>query len=87
MGNQLIDMENQQISWHQFCKTKFSPHSKFTFFEWFYAILRLMRDFLSGPWNDGLVIGFISKKDTDNMLLNHRVGTFLLRFTETVLGK
>lgn len=35
----------------------------------------------------GLIIGFISKRQADAMLLDRVIGTFLLRFSDDLLGE
>lgn len=43
---------NQLLSWAQFCKEPL-PERNFTFWEWFYAVMKLTREHLRGPWMDG----------------------------------
>lgn len=43
---------NQMLSWAQFCKEPL-PERNFTFWEWFYAVMKLTREHLRGPWVDG----------------------------------
>ncbi|KAF5305641.1 hypothetical protein FQR65_LT18686 [Abscondita terminalis] len=43
---------NQMLSWAQFCKEPLSERN-FTFWEWFYAVMKLTREHLRGPWVDG----------------------------------
>jgi signal transducer and activator of transcription 5B len=40
------------LTWSQFCKETL-PDRSFTFWEWFYAIMKLTREHLRGPWIDG----------------------------------
>lgn len=42
------------LSWSQFCKEPL-PERNFTFWEWFYAVMKLTREHLRGPWIDGWV--------------------------------
>lgn len=44
--------KNQLLSWAQFCKEPLSERN-FTFWEWFYAVMKLTREHLRGPWYDG----------------------------------
>ncbi|XP_052873554.1 signal transducer and transcription activator-like [Anopheles cruzii] len=69
----------------QFCKDKL-PDRTFTFWEWFYAAMKLTRRHFNRPWNDGNIIRFISKAQAESHLVNHYPGTFLLRFTDCELG-
>ncbi|ESO05053.1 hypothetical protein HELRODRAFT_156927 [Helobdella robusta] len=58
----------------------------FTFWEWFYSILKLTKDWLQGPWKDRLITGFISKQLAQDWLMKSPNGTFLLRFSDSELG-
>lgn len=77
--------EDRQINWAQFCKEPI-PERTFTFWDWFYAVMKLTRDQLRGPWTEGLIIGFISKRQAEEKLLKCPPGTFLLRFSDSELG-
>lgn len=76
---------NQLLTWAQFCKEPL-PERNFTFWEWFYAVMKLTREHLRGPWVDGAILGFIRKKQTEEMLSQCPNGTFLLRFSDSELG-
>lgn len=43
------------VSWSQFCKEPL-PERNFTFWEWFYAIMKVTREHLRAPWNDRCVV-------------------------------
>lgn len=73
------------ISWSQFCKEPL-PERTFTFWEWYYAAMKLTREHLRGPWNDGSIIGFVHKRQAEEMLLKCPRGTFILRFSDSELG-
>ncbi|XP_053210705.1 signal transducer and activator of transcription 5B-like isoform X1 [Panonychus citri] len=75
------------LSWGQFSKENL-PGRNFTFWEWFYSILRLTREHLKDLWrpDNRLVYGFISRKQTEDVLMDKPDGTFLLRYSETELG-
>lgn len=73
------------VSWEQFAKTTL-PMRAFTFFEWFYRALILVREQLLSLYTDGLVHGFISSEHAEGLLLNCVDGTFLIRFSETYCG-
>ncbi|GAB6019391.1 hypothetical protein CHUAL_000975 [Chamberlinius hualienensis] len=79
------DYSNMLLSWSQFCKEPL-PERNFTFWEWFYAIMKLTREHLRGPWNDGSIIGFVNRKHAEEMLHGRSKGTFLLRFSDSELG-
>lgn len=76
----------QTISWIQFCKQTLVGR-KFSFFTWFYEVTKLTRLHLSEQWNKGLIHGFISKEKAREILLACNPGTFLLRFSDSELGK
>lgn len=78
--------EERPITWSQFCKEAL-PDRTFTFWDWFYAVMKLTRDQLRGPWTEGLIIGFINKRQAEEMLLKCAPGTFLLRFSDSELGE
>ncbi|XP_058826123.1 signal transducer and transcription activator isoform X1 [Topomyia yanbarensis] len=73
------------ITWSQFCKEPL-PDRTFTFWEWFYAAMKVTREHLRGPWNDGSIVGFIHKSKAEDYLLKCARGTFLLRFSDSELG-
>lgn len=73
-----------EITRAQFCKDFIA--AEFTFWTWFYMAKELTREHLREPWADGLIAGFINKSSTE-CLYNRPPGTFLLRFSESVLGE
>lgn len=73
------------LSWSQFCKEPLAERN-FTFWEWFYAVMKLTREHLRGPWFDGAIIGFVRKRQAEEMLAACPNGTFLLRFSDSELG-
>lgn len=79
------DYSNVLLSWAQFCKEPL-PERNFTFWEWFYAVMKLTREHLKGPWMDGNILGFVRKKQAEEMLANCAFGTFLMRFSDSELG-
>uniref|UniRef100_A0A0L8IDV3 SH2 domain-containing protein n=1 Tax=Octopus bimaculoides TaxID=37653 RepID=A0A0L8IDV3_OCTBM len=58
----------------------------FTFWEWFYAIVKLTKDHLHRFYKENLIAGFIAKDQAQQMLSPKRGGTFLLRFSDNLLG-
>ena len=46
------DCSNLMITWSQFCKEPL-PDRSFTFWEWFYAVMKLTKEDLRGMWIDG----------------------------------
>lgn len=81
-----FNTDERPMTWSQFCKEPL-PDRTFTFWDWFYAVMKLTRDQLRGPWTEGLIIGFINKRQAEEMLLKCPPGTFLLRFSDSELGK
>ncbi|XP_040213074.1 signal transducer and activator of transcription 1-alpha/beta isoform X1 [Rana temporaria] len=70
------------IPWTKFCKENLNDKN-FPFWLWIEGILELIRKHLLCLWNDGCIMGFISK-DKERMLLKDKEpGTFLLRFSES----
>lgn len=74
------------ITWVSFCK-KNLPSRQFTFWDWFYATLRLTKDYLREPSSDGFIDGYISKQKVEEQLRNCSHGTFILRFSDSELGE
>jgi signal transducer and activator of transcription 5B len=81
----LQDYNNALLSWSQFSKEPL-PDRNFTFWEWFYAILKVTREHLRGLWHDGSVYGFVWRKQAEEMLAKKCSGTFLLRYSDSELG-
>ncbi|OQR79811.1 signal transducer and activator of transcription 5A-like [Tropilaelaps mercedesae] len=83
--NLVHDSRDSMLSWAQFCKETL-PERTFTFWEWFYAIMKVTKEHLRQLWTDGLVWGFVSRRETEDLLLKKLNGTFLLRFSDSELG-
>jgi len=79
------DASGLLLTWSQFCKEPL-PERNFTFWEWFYALMKLTREHLRSPWIDNTIIGFVGRKQTEDMLKQCSRGTFLLRFSDSELG-
>lgn len=82
LGRNINDL---MLSWALFCKDAL-PDRTFTFWEWFYAIMKVTREHLSGLWQSGILWGFISRREAEDLLRQKRIGTFLLRFSDSELG-
>lgn len=76
---------NMMISWSLFSKEPL-PDRNFTFWEWFYAILKLTKEHLRNLWNDETIIGFVWRNQAEEMLASCEQGAFLLRFSDSELG-
>lgn len=79
------DYNNKFVTWSQFNRDPLAGRN-FTFWEWFYSILKLTKDWLQGPWKDRLIMGFISKQVAQDWLMKSPKGTFILRFSDSELG-
>lgn len=71
------------ITKYEFYKKSLSD-KKFSFYEWFYAVMKLTRDHLKSLWCNNHVVGFISKEQAKQKLQRHAKGTFLLRFSDNL---
>ncbi|CAG5126270.1 unnamed protein product [Candidula unifasciata] len=79
------DPSTCKISWAQFNKDTLSNRS-FTFWEWFYAILKLTKEHLKDLWMDDAIMGFVGKNEAQSLLSGQPYGTFLLRFSDSEIG-
>uniref|UniRef100_UPI00398F678D signal transducer and activator of transcription 1-like n=1 Tax=Pristiophorus japonicus TaxID=55135 RepID=UPI00398F678D len=70
------------ITWAKFSKENL-PKQTFSFWLWLQGILELIKKYLEDIWNDGNIIGFLSKKKERSLLKKMPTGTFLLRFSES----
>lgn len=77
--------DNLSLNWDQF-NGKCHPDNRFTLWEWFYYITKLLTNYLAHLWAEYKIIGFISRKDAESLLINTTPGTFLLRFSNSKLG-
>ncbi|XP_033833624.1 signal transducer and activator of transcription 1a isoform X1 [Periophthalmus magnuspinnatus] len=70
------------IPWTKFCKQS-AVEKAFPFWLWIEGILDLIKRHLLAQWNDGSIMGFISKEREKHLLSDKCPGTFLLRFSES----
>ncbi|XP_015723123.1 signal transducer and activator of transcription 1-alpha/beta isoform X2 [Coturnix japonica] len=70
------------IPWSKFCKENMNEKN-FPFWLWIEGILELIKKHLLCLWNDGCIMGFISKDRERALLKDQQPGTFLLRFSES----
>ncbi|XP_045074987.1 signal transducer and activator of transcription 1-alpha/beta-like, partial [Coregonus clupeaformis] len=70
------------IPWTMFGAVKSQSEKSFPFWLWIEAILDLIKRHLLSLWNDGCILGFVSKERAKTMLTGKCPGTFLLRFSE-----
>uniref|UniRef100_A0A8C9SXY0 Signal transducer and activator of transcription n=1 Tax=Scleropages formosus TaxID=113540 RepID=A0A8C9SXY0_SCLFO len=69
------------IPWTKFCKNV--NDKSFPFWLWIESILELIKRHLLPLWNDGCIMGFVSKERERTLLKDKAPGTFLLRFSES----
>ncbi|XP_057558041.1 signal transducer and activator of transcription 2 isoform X2 [Hippopotamus amphibius kiboko] len=77
--------EGASLSWVDFIKRESRP-GKLPFWTWLDKILDLVHDHLKDLWNDGRIMGFVSRSQERRLLKKTISGTFLLRFSETLEG-
>ncbi|KAF4093424.1 hypothetical protein AMELA_G00002050 [Ameiurus melas] len=70
-----------QIPWNKFCKG--GSEKNFTFWLWIEGILDLIKRHLLSLWDEGCIMGFVTKERTKALLNDKAPGTFLLRFSES----
>uniref|UniRef100_A0AAQ4S8A3 Signal transducer and activator of transcription n=1 Tax=Gasterosteus aculeatus aculeatus TaxID=481459 RepID=A0AAQ4S8A3_GASAC len=71
-----------KVTWSKFSK----ENTPDTFWAWFDGILVMVKTYLEDLWRDGLIMGFVSKSKEKYLLKKKQRGTFLLRFSESVIG-
>lgn len=86
-----VSFDELTLTWSKFAKEPLLDRSgsrqfEFTFWEWFYAILKVTKKHLSPLWKDGAILGFVDKKVAEDILINCPVGSFLIRFSDSKLG-
>uniref|UniRef100_A0A8C5QF80 Signal transducer and activator of transcription n=1 Tax=Leptobrachium leishanense TaxID=445787 RepID=A0A8C5QF80_9ANUR len=70
------------IPWAKFFKENMNEKN-FPFWLWIEGILEFVKKHLLCLWNDGCIVGFISKERERALLKEQEPGTFLLRFSES----
>ncbi|XP_053171185.1 signal transducer and activator of transcription 2 [Scomber japonicus] len=71
-----------KVAWSKFSK----ENTPDTFWVWFDGILVMVKTYLEDLWRDDLIMGFVSKGKEKSLLKKKQRGTFLLRFSESVIG-
>ncbi|VDO92842.1 unnamed protein product [Soboliphyme baturini] len=74
------------VTLQKFCKDPMREDLDFSFWSWFFEITLLIKQKLLRLWDDGLIKGFISRKDAAATLLALPQPSFLLRFSDSHLG-
>ncbi|RXN09234.1 signal transducer and activator of transcription 1-alpha beta-like isoform X1 [Labeo rohita] len=81
LGPKSVMDPEAQIPWNRFCKS--GSEKNFTFWLWIEGILDLIKRHLLSLWDDGCIMGFVTKDRTKALLHDKLPGTFLLRFSES----
>ncbi|EDO42973.1 predicted protein [Nematostella vectensis] len=79
------EMSNCVVSRYMLNKGNMT-NKNFTFWKWFYEIMSAVKKTMHEEWKHGLIQGFLSKQQAQDMLINSEFGTFLLRFSDNELG-
>ncbi|XP_023192479.1 signal transducer and activator of transcription 1-like [Xiphophorus maculatus] len=74
----IMDDPDGPIDWNKFSKDE-------SVWIWIDGILDLIKKFVWELWRDGCIMGFVSKERTRSLLREKPVGTFLIRFSESIL--
>ena len=85
LGKKLVGSEDGVVSWKSFAKSLL-PDRAFSFWEWLYSAYDLIDKCLNDLWKDGLVEGFISKEEVQCLLSTSEPNTFMLRFSDSMVG-
>uniref|UniRef100_H3D2B9 Signal transducer and activator of transcription 3 (acute-phase response factor) n=1 Tax=Tetraodon nigroviridis TaxID=99883 RepID=H3D2B9_TETNG len=77
-----VNYSGCQITWAKFCKENMVGKG-FSFWVWLDNIIDLVKKYILALWNEGYIMGFISKERERALLSPKPPGTFLLRFSES----
>uniref|UniRef100_A0A915B8H5 Signal transducer and activator of transcription n=3 Tax=Parascaris univalens TaxID=6257 RepID=A0A915B8H5_PARUN len=80
------NVDNKPITFHRFAKQNLREDVNFSFWEWLFAIMQLIKQKLLKFWDEGWLIGFIGKQEASTQMVNAPHPTFLLRFSDTQTG-
>uniref|UniRef100_W5L336 Signal transducer and activator of transcription n=2 Tax=Astyanax mexicanus TaxID=7994 RepID=W5L336_ASTMX len=81
LGPKAMKDPEAQVPWNKFCKG--GSEKNFTFWLWIEGILDLIKRHLQCLWDEGYIMGFVTKDRTKALLNDKAQGTFLLRFSES----
>ncbi|KAM4609008.1 signal transducer and activator of transcription 1-alpha/beta-like isoform 1-T2 [Polymixia lowei] len=76
LREKFVDNADGLVHWTRFCKNEGA-------WMWLAGILDLIKKHLLDLWNDGSIMGFVSRETAKVLLNNMPAGTFLLRFSES----
>ncbi|KAL0964007.1 hypothetical protein UPYG_G00316420 [Umbra pygmaea] len=79
LGREAAGNPEGLIPWAKFCKNE----KTLSFWLWIAAILDLIKNHLLKLWDEGFIMGFVSKEREKALLKDKEPGTFLLRFSES----
>ncbi|XP_043910649.1 signal transducer and activator of transcription 3 isoform X2 [Protopterus annectens] len=77
-----VNYSGCQITWAKFCKENMAGKG-FSFWVWLDNIIDLVKKYILALWNEGYIMGYISKERERALLSTKPPGTFLLRFSES----
>ncbi|XP_063690165.1 signal transducer and activator of transcription 5A-like isoform X1 [Bolinopsis microptera] len=77
--------DKDTVSWKVFAKENQADRA-FSFWDWVYSAYDLIDKCLRDLWKDGLVEGFISKDEVQSLLYKCEPNTFILRFSDSMVG-
>ncbi|PAV62272.1 hypothetical protein WR25_05740 isoform B [Diploscapter pachys] len=69
-----------------FLQQNLREDANFSFWEWFFSIMQLIKQKLLKFWDEGWLVGFISKNDASQAMLMCEQNSFLMRFSDTLTG-
>jgi len=75
-----------EVSFDRFSKSARTVGCRFSFWEWFYASMKLIEKHALREWRSGAIYGFISRRDAEVMLQGSSPGVFIVRFASSSLG-
>ena len=78
-GPLAANWQDELVHWAMFAR---DGGNRRTFWDWFYQAFELTRTHLAQLWTDGLIMGFVSKNDSQHLLSHSPSGTFILRYSE-----
>lgn len=76
LRNKVVDDTDDLVHWSKFSKNENA-------WIWIDGILDLIKKYLADLWQDGYIMGFVSRERTQVLLQEKQTGTFLLRFSES----
>lgn len=79
------ELDKKTVRWQHFAKEPL-PDRAFNFWEWLYGTVDLIKKSALPIWKAGLIEGFISRQHTENILRETQPSTFLLRFSDSMIG-